>query len=98
MRVVNTRKETITEYNLSAGYLQKEVIVKPDAVRIGAEVTIEKDGKTITKKKLCYEAEDLEEVQMYIPYHKPNATPGKLDVIEAQVTYTAMMTDTLLEV
>lgn len=25
-------------------------------------------------------------------------TPSKLDIIEAQVTYTAMMTDTLLEV
>lgn len=28
----------------------------------------------------------------------PAATPSQLDVIEAQVTYTAMMTDTLLEV
>lgn len=29
---------------------------------------------------------------------EPDATPSQLDVIEAQVTYTAMMTDTLLEV
>ena len=29
---------------------------------------------------------------------EPEATPSQLDVIEAQVTYTAMMTDTLLEV
>ena len=28
----------------------------------------------------------------------PVETPSQLDVIEAQVTYTAMMTDTLLEV
>lgn len=28
----------------------------------------------------------------------PAETPSQLDVIEAQVTYTAMMTDTLLEV
>ena len=28
----------------------------------------------------------------------PAATPSQLDVIEAQVAYTAMMTDTLLEV
>jgi hypothetical protein len=28
----------------------------------------------------------------------PTATPSQLDVIEAQVAYTAMMTDTLLEV
>lgn len=29
---------------------------------------------------------------------EPADTPSQLDVIEAQVTYTAMMTDTLLEV
>jgi hypothetical protein len=29
---------------------------------------------------------------------EPEAQPTQLDVIEAQVTYTAMMTDTLLEV
>ena len=29
---------------------------------------------------------------------KPEAKPTQLDVIEAQVAYTAMMTDTLLEV
>lgn len=28
----------------------------------------------------------------------PTTTPSQLDVIEAQVAYTAMMTDTLLEV
>ena len=28
----------------------------------------------------------------------PTETPSQLDIIEAQVTYTAMMTDTLLEV
>lgn len=28
----------------------------------------------------------------------PTETPSQLDVIEAQVTYTALMTDTLLEV
>lgn len=28
----------------------------------------------------------------------PAPTPSQLDIIEAQVTYTAMMTDTLLEV
>ena len=36
-----------------------------------------------------------EEMDMdYIPY---TAIPSQLDIIEAQVTYTAMMTDTLLE-
>lgn len=33
-----------------------------------------------------------------IPTVEPAETPSKIDIIEAQVTYTAMMTDTLLEV
>lgn len=33
-----------------------------------------------------------------IPVVEPEAVPTQLDMIEAQVTYTAMMTDTLLEV
>ena len=36
-------------------------------------------------------AEDIAELP------KPEDTPSQLDLIEAQVTYTAMMTDTLLE-
>lgn len=32
------------------------------------------------------------------PEPEPEPEPSQLDVIEAQVTYTAMMTDTLLEV
>lgn len=31
-------------------------------------------------------------------YSKLTSTPTRLDIIEAQITYTAMMTDTLLEV
>lgn len=31
------------------------------------------------------------------PEPEPEAAPTQLDIIEAQVTYTAMMTDTLLE-
>lgn len=33
-----------------------------------------------------------------IPVEKVEQKPSQLDIIEAQVTYTAMMTDTLLEV
>ena len=33
-----------------------------------------------------------------IPEPVPEPEPTQLDIIEAQVTYTAMMTDTLLEV
>lgn len=73
MRVVNTRRETITEYDLSSGYLQREVIVKPEAIRIGTEISVEKDGKTITYKKIAWEEDDFEEVEMYIPYRVPTA-------------------------
>lgn len=73
MRVVNTRKETITEYDLSVGRLHNIVIVKPDAVRIGKEITIEKNGKTIIQRKCRYEEDDFEEVQMYIPNYVPTA-------------------------
>ena len=33
-----------------------------------------------------------------IVMEQPEPNPSQLDIIEAQVTYTAMMTDTLLEV
>lgn len=36
--------------------------------------------------------------EMDADYVEPTPTPSQLDIIEAQVTYTAMMTDTLLEV
>lgn len=36
--------------------------------------------------------------EMPEPEPEPEAEPSQLDVIEAQVAYTAMMTDTLLEV
>lgn len=41
---------------------------------------------------------DGEYVYDPLPVVEPEETPSQLDVIEAQVTYTAMMTDTLLEV
>lgn len=36
--------------------------------------------------------------EMDADYIEPEQKPSQLDIIEAQVTYTAMMTDTLLEV
>lgn len=32
-----------------------------------------------------------------LPVIEPEETPSQLDTIEAQITYTAMMTDTLME-
>ena len=48
--------------------------------------------------KFAWADEDYEDVQMYMPNQKANEAPTQMDRIEAQVTYTAMMTDTLLEV
>ena len=48
--------------------------------------------------KFVYEDEDFEDVNLYIVDEKKQSDgPTQLDIIEAQVTYTAMMTDTLLE-
>ena len=85
MRVINQNHETITEYDLTKGYLVPTQVIREDAEPID------------NVKKFAWADEDYEEVQMYIPFPE-KTTPSKLDVIEAQVAYTAMMTDTLLEV
>ena len=45
-----------------------------------------------------YRYADGEYVHDPIPVEPVEEVPSQLDIIEAQVTYTAMMTDTLLEV
>lgn len=90
MRVVDTELKTITEYDLTKGQLVSATAIREDATPI--------DNKT----KWAWADEDYEEVQMYIPNRQlsveESTEPTQLDRIEAQVTYTAMMTDTLLEV
>ena len=85
MRVVNRNLETITDYDLEKGILIPTKAIKEDATPI--------DNVT----KFAWDDADYEDVQMYMP--NPTAeVPTQLDRIEAQVAYTAMMTDTLLEV
>ena len=63
----------------------------------GKEInTIESDKDFVARycKKHGY---SFEEYQMP-PVPETEPEPTQLDIIEAQVTYTAMMTDTLLEV
>lgn len=86
MRVVNQKLETITEYDLNKGYLVSATAVKEYATPI--------DNVT----KFAWADEDYEEVQMYVLNQEVMEAPTQLDRIEAQVAYTAMMTDTLLEV
>lgn len=56
MRVVNRKGETLTEYDLSLGYLSETKVVRKDAKPI--------DNVT----KFAWAKEDYEEVQMYMPY------------------------------
>ena len=86
MRVVNQALKTITEYDLNKGYLVPATAVKEDATPI--------DNVT----KFAWADADYEEVQMYVPNQEGTEMPSQLDRIEAQVAYTAIMTDTLLEV
>ena len=72
MRVVNQNKETITEFDLNKGRLIHASIIRPDAVPIGTTLKVEKDGKFIDKKKICWATEDYEEVLMYVPNKEIN--------------------------
>lgn len=61
------------------------------------------DGKPIVDKLpngnlYEYRYVDGEFVHEPLPKVEEESKPTQLDIIEAQVTYTAMMTDTLLEV
>lgn len=86
MRVVDKNGKTLTEYDLTLGHLVHTTVIREDATPID-DVT-----------KFAWDHDDYEEVQMYVPNPEENTTPTQLDRIEAQVAYTAMMTDTLLEV
>lgn len=86
MRVVNERFETITEYDLSKGELLEVTTLREDMIPV--------DNVT----KFAPADEDWEQAMMYVPHPESDVEPTQLDRIEAQVAYTAMMTDTLLEV
>jgi hypothetical protein len=86
MRIVNQALKTIAEYDLNKGYLVPATAIKEDATPI--------DNVT----KFAWADDEYEEVQMYVPNQEVTEAPTQLDRIEAQLAYTAMMTDTLLEV
>ena len=86
MRVIDRDGKTLTEYDLSKGRLVPTQVIKKDATPID-DIT-----------KFAWYDEDYEDVLLYIPGVEENSVPTQLDIIEAQVAYTAMMTDTLLEV
>ena len=70
-------------HHAQGNYLEKPIMDDRGIYRYKYE-----DGKVIERTQAEMDAE----------YIEPTSTPSQLDIIEAQVTYTAMMTDTLLEV
>lgn len=74
----------LESYDLAKGYLQPKTIIRPDAAPID------------NVKKFAWDDGDYQEIQVYIPYASTPA-PTRLDRLEAQAAYTAMMTNTLME-
>ena len=88
MRYFNEKAEPISleSVDLENGFLIPFMAVKENAAPI--------DNVT----KFAWADDDYEECQMYVLHQEANEAPSQLDRIEAQVAYTAIMTDTLLEV
>ena len=96
--------EEITHY--------RGVEVMRDVTKIREVESVNENGETVTTTDEYTEQEWVTEQEPYgvmtvtgweplpmpEPEPMPESAPSQLDIIEAQVTYTAMMTDTLLEV
>lgn len=87
MRYVNEDMQTISsvDTDLTKGKLVDVIIVKESATPID------------NVNKFAWDDDDYETAKMYIPNPPVLSTPSVQDRIEAQVSYTAMMTNTLLE-
>lgn len=75
MRVINTKGETITEYDLSKGRLVKRKIVRADATPID------------NKEKFAWTDADLEEVQMYV-LNPEKSTSQQIAELKAKLSAT----------
>lgn len=87
----------------------REVEVEREVIKIRPVESFDEDGNTVIVTEEYTETETVMETHEYTmltvtrmtegTLPEPAAeTPSQLDQIEAQVTYTALMTDTLLEV
>lgn len=89
MKVIKYKAKGFTEvYNPETESIQKQEIF------VTASMPYSEANEEIAKREAYngeYTIEDDGQPE-------PEAQPTQMDVIEAQVTYTAMMTDTLLEV
>ena len=70
MRVVNQHFETITECDLTKGYLRTVKAIRPDAIPLGTVTVVEIDGEPYSTTKQVWDTEDYEDVQMYIPFRE----------------------------
>lgn len=75
MRVINQNRETITEYDLTTGYLVSAKVIREDAEPI--------DNVT----KFAWTDEDYEDVQMYVPY-PVKSNKQKIAELKAQLSAT----------
>lgn len=75
MRVINQNKETIMEYDLTAGMLVPATVIRENAAPID------------NVKKFAWADEDYEEVQMYVP-HPVKTAAQRIAELKAQLTAT----------
>lgn len=87
MRYVNEDMQTISsvDADLTKGKLVDVVVVKESATPID------------DINKFAWDDDDYETAKMYVPNPPDLYIPSVQDRIEAQVSYTAIMTNTLLE-
>ena len=87
MRIINKQKETITEYDLTKGYLRKVKAPKEGVLPLGSEIVETKKGKEVKSIKRFYTKDELEDVQVYIPFVEP--TPKeKIAELKAKLSAT----------
>lgn len=86
MRLVNEQFETIdrNSIDLSKGTLVPVKTIKENATPID------------NVEKFAWYDEDWEDAEMFIPLETVQPQATQLDIIESQVTYTAMKTNTLI--
>ncbi len=83
IKIDETKRVTVASYNFHCGEGEIEVVI-PDEIEL----------KDIHDYKYIND----EFIHEPLPVEEVVQQPTQLDMIEAQLTYTAMMTDTLLEV
>lgn len=89
----------IIKYKVFSHEVNHGTLLEPDIERILLDVEIScPTQESFDANYPIAEKEAVGSIQVEGEFDEIDMTPTQLDLIEAQVTYTAMMTDTLLEV